>query len=189
MDGGKSHRGVEGLVLEGKALCDGSHARRCACRTLGAHERRRFHRGYVTVGRLVGAGASPDIQYGPRIAERSPDSCGDPRLGASCHGRSGPDGVVQLRLDMSLSPWPSPSPRCSTLLGVAAWMRGHFCVPFHHIDPPDIPEVAESPVTPPSGTAIASVRTMSGTARDSGIGASAAGLATAAEASQAWPAV
>jgi hypothetical protein len=97
MDGGKSHRGVEGLVLERKALGDGSHARRCACGTLRTHERRRFHRGYVTAGGLVGAGASPDIQYGPRIAERSPDPCGDPRLGAPRHGVSGSDGVIQLR--------------------------------------------------------------------------------------------
>ena len=41
--------------------------------TLRLHERRRFHRGDVTAGGLVGAGASPDIQYRPRIAERSPD--------------------------------------------------------------------------------------------------------------------
>ena len=97
MDGGKSHRGIEGLVLERKALRDGSHARRCARGTLRPHERRRFHRGDVTAGGLVGAGASPDIQYRPRIAERGPDPRGDPRLGAPRHGVGGSDGVVQLR--------------------------------------------------------------------------------------------
>src|SRR5271165_1982258 len=86
MDGGKSHCGVEGLVLERKALRDGSHAPRRACGTLRTHEGRRFHRGHVTAGGLVGACASTDIQYRPRIAERSPDPGGDPRLGAPCHG-------------------------------------------------------------------------------------------------------
>ena len=103
MDGGKSHRGVEGLVLERKALGDGSHARRCACGTLRTHERRRFHRGYVTAGGLVGAGASPDIQYGPRIAERSPDPCGDPRLGAPRRDVSGSMVSYNCALDMALS--------------------------------------------------------------------------------------
>src|SRR6266705_5687063 len=97
MNGAKGHRGVEGPVLERNALRDSSHARCCACGTLRTHERRRFHRGDVTAGGLVGAGASPDIQYRPRIAERSPDPCGDPRLGAPRHGVSGSDGVIQLR--------------------------------------------------------------------------------------------
>ena len=97
MDGGKSHRGVEGLVLEREALRGGSHARRCACGTLRTHDRRRLHRGDVTVGGFIGAGASPDIEYRPRIAERSPDLRGDPRLGAPRHGVGGSDGVVQLR--------------------------------------------------------------------------------------------
>ncbi len=51
-----------------------------------------FYRGDVAAGGLVGAGASPDIQYRPLIAERSPDPCGDPRLGAPRHGVSGSDG-------------------------------------------------------------------------------------------------
>src|ERR1022692_2143302 len=97
MNGGKGHRGVEGLVLERKALRGGSHALRCACGTLRTHDRRRLHRGDVTAGGLVGAGASPDIQHGPRIAERSPDPRGDPRLGAPRHGVGGSDGVVQRR--------------------------------------------------------------------------------------------
>src|SRR5215471_15887610 len=96
MNGGNSHRGVEGLVLEREALRGGSHARRCACGALRTHEHRRFHRDYVTAGGLVGAGASPDVHYCPRIAERSPDSCGDPRLGAPRHGVRGSDGVIQL---------------------------------------------------------------------------------------------
>ena len=57
MNGGKGHRGVEGLVLERKALRGGSHASRCACGTLRTHDRRRLHRNDVTVGGLVGAGA------------------------------------------------------------------------------------------------------------------------------------
>ena len=85
MDGGESHRSVEGLVLERKALRGGGHARRCVCGTLRPHERRRFHRGYVAVGGLVGAGARPDIQHCPRIAERSPDPRGDPWLGTPRH--------------------------------------------------------------------------------------------------------
>src|SRR5215831_9188246 len=97
MDGGHSHRGVEGLVLEREALRGGSHARRCACGALCTHEGRGFHRGDVTAGGFVGAGASPDIHYRPGIAERRPDPCGDPRLGAPRHGVRGSDGVVQLR--------------------------------------------------------------------------------------------
>ena len=97
MNGGERHRGVEGLVLERKALRGGSHARRCACGTLRTHDRRRLHRGDVTVGGLVGAGAGPDVQHRPCIAERSPDLRGDPRLGAPRHGVGGSDGVVQLR--------------------------------------------------------------------------------------------
>src|SRR4029453_12094399 len=111
MHGGISHRGVEGLVLERQALRDGSHARRCACGTLRTHKRRRFHRGYATVGWLVGAGASPDIQYRPRIAERRPNPGGDPRLGAPRHGVSGSDGVIQLRAGHVADSWLSPSPR------------------------------------------------------------------------------
>src|SRR6204780_4111365 len=60
------------------------------------HDRRRFHRGHVPAGGLVGPGAGPDIQHGPRIAERGPDLRGDPRLGAPRHGVSGSDGVIQL---------------------------------------------------------------------------------------------
>src|SRR5215468_6669236 len=96
MNGGKSHRGVEGLVLERETLCDSSHTRRCACGALRPHDTRRFHRGDVAAGGFVGAGASPDIQYRPRIAERSPDPCGDPRLGAPRSGVSDSDGVIQL---------------------------------------------------------------------------------------------
>jgi hypothetical protein len=47
IDGGESHRGVEGLVLERKAFRDGVHARRCTFGTLRPHDRRRFHRGDV----------------------------------------------------------------------------------------------------------------------------------------------
>ena len=97
MNGGKSHRGVEGLVLERQALRGGGHARRRACGTLRTHDRRGLHRGDVTVGGLIGAGARPDVQHGPRIAERGPDLRGDPRLGAPRHGVGGSDGVVQLR--------------------------------------------------------------------------------------------
>jgi hypothetical protein len=54
MNGANSHRGVEGLVLERKALRGGSHARRRACGTLRTHERRRFHRGGIAArGRLT----------------------------------------------------------------------------------------------------------------------------------------
>jgi riboflavin biosynthesis pyrimidine reductase len=96
MNGADCHRGVEGLVLEREALRGGSHARRRACGALRPHDRRRFHRGDVAVRGLVGAGAGPDVQYSPRIAERSPDPCGDPRLGAPRHGVGGSDGVIQL---------------------------------------------------------------------------------------------
>jgi hypothetical protein len=64
MNGGKSHRGVEGLVLERKALRGGSHAPRCACGTLRTHHCRRLHRGDLTVGGFIGASASPDIKHG-----------------------------------------------------------------------------------------------------------------------------
>src|SRR6266852_5510646 len=97
MNGGKSHRGVEGLVLERKALRGRSDAPRYACGTLRTHNCRRLHRGDLTVGGFIGTGASPDIKHGPRIAERSPDLRGDPRLGAPRHRVAGPDGVVQLR--------------------------------------------------------------------------------------------
>src|SRR5436190_3759857 len=96
MNGGKSHRSVEGLVLEGKALRGGSHAPRCACGTLRTHDCRRLHRGHLTVGGFIGAGASADIKNGARIAERSPDLRGDPRLGAPRHAVGGSDGVIQL---------------------------------------------------------------------------------------------
>jgi hypothetical protein len=39
IDGGKSHRGVEGLVLERKALRAGGYAWRCARGALRAHDR------------------------------------------------------------------------------------------------------------------------------------------------------
>src|SRR5215471_15365923 len=96
MNGRKSHRGVERLVLERKALRDGSYARRCTRGTLRTHERRRLHRDYVTAGGFVGAGASPDIQYRPRITERSPDPCGNPWLGTPRRGVTGSDDVIQL---------------------------------------------------------------------------------------------
>jgi hypothetical protein len=88
--------GVEGLVLERKALRGGSHAPRCACGTLRTHDCRRLHRGDLTVGGSIGAGAGPDIKHGPRIAERSPDLRGDPRLGAPRHRLGDSDGVIQL---------------------------------------------------------------------------------------------
>ena len=97
IDGRGSHRGVEGLVLERKALGGGRHARRCVCGALRTHHRRRLHRSHVTAGRLVGAGARPDIQHRLRFAERGPDLRGDPRLGAPRHGVGGADGVIQLR--------------------------------------------------------------------------------------------
>jgi hypothetical protein len=62
-------------------LRDGTHARRRARGALRPHDRRRFHRGDVTAGGLVRAGARPDIQHGLRIAECGPDLGGDPRLG------------------------------------------------------------------------------------------------------------
>src|SRR5207248_11709889 len=74
-----------------------SHAPRCACGTLRTHDCRRLHRGDLTVGGFIGAGAGPDIENGPRIAERSPDLRGDPRLGAPRRGVGGADGVIQLR--------------------------------------------------------------------------------------------
>src|SRR5205807_2854999 len=61
-NGGKRHRGVEGLVLEGKALRAGSDAARCALGTLGAHDCRWLYRGDLPVGGFIGAGASPDIE-------------------------------------------------------------------------------------------------------------------------------
>ncbi len=73
MKSAERHRGVEGLVVEWKVLRDTSHARRRACGTLRTHQRRGFHRSYVTAGRLVGASAGPDIHDRARIAERSPD--------------------------------------------------------------------------------------------------------------------
>src|SRR5436309_1740512 len=118
MNGAKSHRGVERLVLERKALSGGSHAPRRACGTLRTHDRRRFHRGDVTAEGFVGAGASPDIQYRPRIAERSPDLCRDPRLGAPRHGVSGSDGVIQLRHVAASLAVTIPTPR--TWPGIAA---------------------------------------------------------------------
>jgi hypothetical protein len=96
MNGGKSHRGVERLVLERKAFRGGSHAPRCAREPLRTHDRRRLHRGHLTVGGFIGAGAGPDIKHSPRIAERSPDLRGDPRLGAPRHRVAGSDGVIQL---------------------------------------------------------------------------------------------
>ena len=89
MNGGKSHRDVEGLVVEWKAPRGGSYARRRSCGTLRTHDRRRLYRGDVTVGGLVGAGASPSVQHGPCIAECSPDLCGNPRLGPPGHGVRG----------------------------------------------------------------------------------------------------
>ena len=94
--GGERHRGVERLVVEREAQRVRRHARRGAGRALRAHHRRRFHRDDVAVRRLVGAGARPDIQHRPRVAERGPDLRGDPRLGAPGDGVAVPDGVVQL---------------------------------------------------------------------------------------------
>src|ERR1017187_2543917 len=171
MNGGKSHRGVEGLVLERKALRGGSHARRRACGTLRTHERRRFHRGYVTAGGLVGAGASPDIQYRPRIAERSPDPCGDPRLGAPRHGVSGSDGVIQLRAGHVAASLAVTIPTPRTWPGVAAldtWSLAHHFTTLadltlrrsvndrlcpmddHPAKPPRMPGLAASRVRPPA---------------------------------------
>jgi hypothetical protein len=82
----------DGRLSAAAATHDAAPARRCA-RVSG----RWLNRNYVTVGGLVGAGASPDIQYSLSVTERSPDPCGDPRLGASRHGVSGSDGVVQMR--------------------------------------------------------------------------------------------
>src|SRR5205085_5554648 len=45
----ESHRGVEGLILERQALRGGSDARRCAWRTLRAHDRGRVDGGDLTV--------------------------------------------------------------------------------------------------------------------------------------------
>jgi hypothetical protein len=133
LDGGNSHCGVEGLVLERKALRGGSHARRCAYRTLRTHERRRFHRGYVAAGGLVGAGASADIQYRPRIAERSPDPGGDPRLSAPRHGVGGSDGVVQLRAGHVAASLAVTIPTPRTWPGVAAWILGHLRTVSPHL--------------------------------------------------------
>ncbi len=99
VNGGDGHRGVEGPVRERKALRDGGHARRRAHRPLRPHDRRRLHRGHVAAGRLVGAGACPDVQYRPRVPERIPDLRGDPRLGAPCRGKSAPDRVIQPRAE------------------------------------------------------------------------------------------
>lgn len=74
------------LALGGRPVARRRARRPGACGTLRTHDRRRLHRGDVTVGGFVGAGASPDIQHGPCIAERSPDPRGDPRLGAPRHG-------------------------------------------------------------------------------------------------------
>lgn len=93
----EGHRGVEGPVLERETLRSGGHARRRARRTLRPHDRRRFHRGDIAVGGLVGAGSGSDVQHRPCVPERVPDPCGDPRLGTPRRRVSGPDGVVQLR--------------------------------------------------------------------------------------------
>jgi hypothetical protein len=105
INGGESHRGVEGLVLERKALRSSSQTRRRVRGALRPHDRRRFHRGDIAVGGLVGAGASPDGQDRPRIAERSPDLLGNPRLGAPRHGVVAPMVSYNCPLDMSLPPW------------------------------------------------------------------------------------
>src|SRR4029453_5289475 len=85
------------LVLERKALRGRSHTPRCSCGPLRTHDCRRLHRGDLTVGGFIGAGASPDIKHGPRIAERSPDLRGDPWLGAPRHGVGGSVPVVKRR--------------------------------------------------------------------------------------------
>ena len=62
--------GSSGPVLEREALRGGSQARRCGA--LGPQDRRRSGRGDITAGGLVGAGARPGVQHGPRIAECGP---------------------------------------------------------------------------------------------------------------------
>src|SRR3989475_12287311 len=86
----------------------------------------------VTAGGLVGAGAGPDIQYRPRIAERSTDPCGDPRLGAPRHGVSGSDGVIQLRAGhvAAFLAVTIPTPRRG--LASLRWVLVN-CAPFHHL--------------------------------------------------------
>ena len=95
MNIGNRHRYVEGLVCEWKVLRGSGHAPLRARRTLGTHDRGRLHRGDITLEGLARAGASLDVQHGPCVAERSPDLCRDPWLGAPGRGIRGADGVNQ----------------------------------------------------------------------------------------------
>jgi pyruvate,water dikinase len=112
----------------------GGDAGRCTWRTLRTHDRRRLDRGHLPVGGLVGAGAGPDIQHRARIAERSPDPCGDPRLGAPRYGVSGSDGVIQLRAGHVADSLGVTILTPRTWPGVAAldtWSVAHQHVPCH----------------------------------------------------------
>ncbi len=93
--GGDRHRGVEGLVLERQLLRGGVHARRRTRGPLTPHHRRRLDRDHVAIGRFIGAGAGPDVQHRPGVAECVPDLRGDPRLGTPGRGVSAADRVVQ----------------------------------------------------------------------------------------------
>ena len=109
MNGANRHRGVEGLVVERQAFGRSGQARRRGRQAVRAHERRRLHCEDVAVRRLVRPGASPDVQYGPGIAERCPDLRSDARFSTPGRGVRGSDGVVQRRTGHG----PCPSGRTS----------------------------------------------------------------------------
>ena len=81
MDREDRHAGIERLVGERQGL---GHTvdRRCqGRRTLRPHGRRRFERRDLTIRRLVGAGAGPDVQDRTRLPQCGMDLPGDRRIG------------------------------------------------------------------------------------------------------------
>ena len=121
VDGDHRHGRVDGVVIERQGLGAGDDRRGRAARTLGTHRRAGLDGENPSAGRLVGAGARPHVEHGPRVAERALDGGGDPRVGAAMtavggavtfvvdpghpHTLSGPRCVGGAPARAGLGPW------------------------------------------------------------------------------------
>ena len=91
------HRGVEGVVVEREPLGARVHDGRRPGRPLGAHDRRRLHRGDVEVGRLVRPRPGADVEHRAGVAEGGADARREARVLTADVGIADAEGVVAWR--------------------------------------------------------------------------------------------
>ena len=96
MDGQHGQGGVDGVVRHGQRLGEAAGGRRGVAGALGEHDGRRLDGDDPAAGGLVGAGAGPDVEHRPGVAEGPLELGDDAGVAAAVAGVPAADPLVEL---------------------------------------------------------------------------------------------